>query len=153
MDAEQIQLMAKNLPPVHLLTQLVNNENTISYAVKDGDCFGIGLFNDTQVAVQRSYMSKGATFPNHNHREREYIVVYSGSVRFAVEPKALFMKSDKSGTQILGRDYNSAPIEVVLNVGDAIAFPAGVSHAVEALEDTWMIAITIPAAEGFPDGQ
>ena len=86
------------------------------------------LWKDEDVAAVRSYIPAGTCFPTHMHDEREHIVVYRGTVCFNVN----------------GRDIHLHP-------GDSLTIEKGVPHSCETQVDTWVIAITIPPSEEFPD--
>tara|TARA_Y100000310_G_scaffold345432_1_gene464967 strand:- start:5428 stop:5835 length:408 start_codon:yes stop_codon:yes gene_type:complete len=106
---------------------------TIEYNIENGECFGFGLYNNGKVAVQRNFISKGSLFPEHTHGETEHIVIYSGSLTFVVDGESKKLSAD-------------IPEE------NHILIPPNTQHSViEVEEDCWIIGITIPAGEGYPD--
>ena len=111
---------------------LSQHQEYVYYDVCNGTCFGIGVLKESgphSVAVQKAFMSNGTEFPYHSHEETEYLVVYSG--------KIIIHKGEDD--------------QVALGRGDAILIKPGQPHSVLALEDAWLIGITIPAAEGYPN--
>lgn len=101
----------------------------IEYDVDNGVSIGIDLFHNEQIAVQRTFCSGGSRFPRHYHKDvHEFLIVYSGKVD-VVEPE------DQAQT---------------LQPGDWIHFPPGTPHRLEIVENTWILGITVPAAEGYP---
>ena len=114
---------------VNKLNVLDAHNNEVIYESKnDGTIIGLGLFKDKYIAVQRAFISKGTISTLHDHKETEYLIVYKGKVEMEVS----------------GLTY-------VLGVEDRIRIKSHLPHTCEALEDTWLIAITIPASEEFPD--
>lgn len=112
------------------LNGMVNERRAkfIEYDVGAGTCFGIGLLKRDDVAVQQAFMSSGTRFPTHQHDEIEYLIVHHGRLVVWV-----------GGNQ---KD---------IGFGMSVRFNPGEPHTVEAQEDTWMIALTLPAASGYPD--
>jgi len=124
----KLKELTKELP---LLSNVIEKryKDSISYKMLHGVCTGEELFYHQTVAVQRSFMSKGAVFPIHLHKENEWLIVSRGHLKSINESKTTELKD-----------------------GDGIRIKEGESHVVEAIEDTWLIGITIPASEGYPHG-
>jgi quercetin dioxygenase-like cupin family protein len=112
--------------PLSELTRIVDG-NVAEYSSVPGDVVGQGLYNDRAVAVQKVLMKEGAVVDRHTHKSFEIMVIYEGKIRFY----------DDRGTHDL-------------DIGDSIYYPPGVAHSAEAMRDSWMIAITVPSAEGYP---
>ena len=107
----------------------------------DGTFIGFGLFKDKHIGVQRVYMSKGTKIPEHCHKEAEFTVCYLGS---------FILKCDTDHVMVNGKQESKKKL---LKPGDAAYFPPNSKHSGEMLEDSWVIAVTIPAAEEYPDAQ
>jgi quercetin dioxygenase-like cupin family protein len=126
---KKLQELTDKLP---LLTDYIKTRTpgSIEYIVDNigGTCFGINLFNSGQVAVQRNFISSGTEFKWHRHHVKEILIVYSGEIQVI----------NKQGEVKILRD------------GDLIAFAIDEGHSAIASEDTWLIAITIPAAASYP---
>lgn len=106
------------------------NEAVMEYKFDNGICIGFDLFTDKddRIAVQRITIPKGVTFINHSHIEREWYVVYEGTVVVRVkdqEPKTL-------------------------GPGQGYRFESNQEHEVEALDPVEMVCITIPASKDYP---
>jgi quercetin dioxygenase-like cupin family protein len=102
-----------------------------NYAVEGGseaECVGMSILNNGSVAVQDSFMTKGTIFPHHTQEEIEHLIVYKGRLLVHV----------------------AGVPDIVLEAGGHVRFNPNVSHGVEALEKTWLIAITVPAGKGYP---
>ena len=121
-NLEALKEMTKRLPDLIALAS-----STVRYDVMGGQCVGVNLRFAPQVAVQDAYMSAGAEFPVHSHDGVEHLVVYEGRLR--VETDGIVQE---------------------IGVGEGCVFLAGVKHTVLALENTWVIGITVPSDEGYP---
>lgn len=115
------------------LSEMINGSTdsaVTNYVVDSGCSVGWGLYKDGRIAVQRNELSAGTIFPAHTHTDKaEWIIVYNGSIRF----------------------WYGDTDTVVLQVGDSLKLEPNVPHSAEVLELCHMIAITIPADEGYPD--
>ena len=117
-----------NLDTLEKLIKSGNGETV--YECENGKCVGINLYSEPDVGVMRIYMSKGTEFPKHRHEhEKELGIVYSG--------KLLIRRG--------GQVYR-------LGIGDHFYFLPGEPHSAKALDDCWVIFITVPKAGGYPSG-
>ena len=124
-NLERLKELTENLSA---FAQRQQNDEVV-YNVKNGKCFGKNLYNSPEIAVQRSFISAGALFPEHNHDVFEILIVYRGELEARVDKKTM-----------------------VVSVGDSIYFEPLQVHSVMATQDTWMIGITIPADGSYPYG-
>ena len=106
------------------------NGNFIQYSpASDGTFLGFGLYKEKDVAVQKVFMSKGTEIAEHKHTETECGIIYKGKAKI---------------------NYNGKESKL-LEKGDSVIFKPNEPHSGIILEDTWMIFITVPAEEGYPD--
>ena len=124
---EKLRELTMQLPDLREYTKF-NTDGTVNYDVSEGTGLGVCLYNTPDIAVQRVSYSKGMTFPGHNHKEIEIAVVYSGLFRSVTTGKGMI---------------DQRP-------GDMVRFEPDENHCHEALEDTELIAITIPASKDYP---
>jgi len=104
--------------------------NYIDYDAMDGKEYqGRGIYKSEQVAIQRVVMERGTEIPEHNHKEMEYIIVVSGKFELQCEGKP----------------------DRICQHQDCMVFDPMVKHSGLMLEDTEIIAVVIPAGEGYPD--
>jgi len=96
-----------------------------------GTSFMVGLYKHHHIAVARQFASAGAVFPFHAHDQWELLLVYEGSMDLIVGDK---------------KDRRT------LRVKDFYYLEPGTPHYAEFNEDCWFLAITIPAAEAWPEG-
>lgn len=118
---------------VQKLPDLVSSRQPgmVTYCMADGKAaFGVKLLRQDFVAVQNVFMPAGV-FPRHSHAEREWVMLYCGKLR-------LIMDDDNK--------------DRVLTPGDGAFLESNTAHSLEALENSWMICVTIPAGEGYPNG-
>ena len=124
---DKLEILTNNLP------SLVKEESEgyVEYKVGKGTSLGFNLYNNGDIAIQRAFLTKGTTFPTHVHEnEIEILIIYKGS------GKLITIKEEK-----------------IFKSGETCRVEKGVPHSWEMLEDSWLIGITIPAGEGYPDGK
>ena len=127
---EELERMTNELPPIIRVEDIVafSNEGYVEYSVEKGRAFGLMLLDKESVSVMRLYMSKGTIFPETSNSSSETVIVFRGSVKARID----------------GKD------RCILNQGDSISFKPDQRHGGEALEDTWLIAVSVPRIEGYP---
>ena len=132
-NLERLRKLTEDLPPIQSLRDMVSERigQLIEYDIERGVCIGIGLYNTPDVAVMRFAMPKGSFIARHEHKnEVEIIVVYKGKMEFKI----------------------NGDVKVV-ETGEVALLPRHIAHTVEALEDSWMIALTIPASKDYADAR
>ena len=123
----------KNIERLRELTKTLSDvthhkRRFTDYECDAGTCLGFALINEPDVAVQKAFASKDSSIKKHVHQHSlEIIIVFKGT--------AVYSDKDK---------------EVKLEAGDLIAIPKNKEHSFYWPEDCWMIAVTIPADEGYP---
>jgi len=128
MDMDILEQLTKTLPDLSVFAR-GEALGCMEYEVEGGTSFGWNLLNIGEVAVQRNFMSKGTTFPGHTHPSNEWVVVSKGKLQFTIDHEQ----------------------QDVVYIGQCQFLPANCFHSAYALEDTSIIGITVPAAEGYPD--
>jgi quercetin dioxygenase-like cupin family protein len=93
----------------------------------DGQAFYFGLLNIPEIAIARTFVSNGTAFPPHMHIEKEWVIVYKGTLNFTLEDT-----------------------KITLKTGDSVVVEPNIKHEAKAVTDVWLIAITIPANEDWP---
>lgn len=126
---DKLRELTNNLPPVPKLGEFkVEHPAFTEYVMDVGSCISYNLLNQKEVSVAKTFISSGGQFPEHDHDEAEYAVVFSGAM--------IAYYGDKKKTMM---------------AGDCIKFEKGEKHRVRALEDTWIIAVTVPRSKDFPN--
>ena len=126
-DMKELREMTDKLPSLGNII-IEKRDNSVVYNV-NGTALGFGLYNSKDVAVQRVFMSKDTTFDQHVHSVHEWGIVYKGKVVF---------------------HYDGEQKEV--GEGQMIYLEPNHPHRGMILEDTWIIFITVPSDEGYPNG-
>ena len=129
---DKLTELTNNLEPPLTITALANfpADGAVEYRV-DGTCIGFNLWNESRISVQRCFLSAGAVFPEHTHEHSaEWLIVYAG---------------------LLQVQYGEEDMVTVLP-GQCVQFSPGQLHTVAAIEDSWMIGVTVPADPGYPTG-
>ena len=104
-------------------------QSVVEYDAACGTVIGFGLFMREEVAVQRAFLSLGSKMPRHQHDQTEFLIPYTGS-----------LKVTKNGES------------KIYKPGEVVTFPPNTAHHAEAMEDTYIVAVTVPAdQEGYPD--
>lgn len=133
---EKLIQLTPELPPVIPMLGDLKEDNEvrskiISYKLEGGTCISYGLFSSSEISVARTFVSAGALFPEHQHDEKEFALIFSGSAMVSIGN---------------GEEFHVGP-------GECIVLEPNVPHISRALEDTWFIAITIPYSKDYPDAR
>jgi quercetin dioxygenase-like cupin family protein len=97
------------------------------YNVKSGECYGVGLLNTKDIAVQHAFLGKNTVMDCHDHDEVEILVVYDGDL--IVECPKYVIVGEK---------------------GVAIIIQPKTPHIAKSENGCKLIGITIPASSGYP---
>jgi len=101
----------------------------IKYKIGKGTMLSVGLKKMGSIAVADTFMSKGSMALSHRHLQKEIVIVYEGAVIFEVDNR-----------------------NILLQEGDVLEINSNTPHSVvNVVEDTHVIAITIPADKSFPN--
>ena len=115
-------------PNIQQLEVLINGGSQAGWSngmKKMGDC----LYNDKDMAVDRVFMPAGTLFTTHLHDLTEILVCVSGQIA------------------IKTADENHQ-----LRPADVIKISPKTLHSCEAIENSWMIGILIPAVSDKAQG-
>ena len=99
------------------------------HQMERGHSFSWNLMSRPEISVARWFNSSGTAFPVHSHAEREWIIVFKGS---------LFLKLEDQD-------------EVRLLSGMYACINPGVEHSLRFEEDCFYLAVTIPRAKAWPE--
>lgn len=123
---EKLRHLTDNLPG---FGELVKNRapGYVEVEMTEGHGFGFNLLNQNEISVARWFNSKGTVFQKHAHPEKEWVIVYEGSLNLIYEDRV-----------------------EVLKAGDYSFHGPNTLHGATFDEDCWYLAITIPSAEDWP---
>ena len=102
--------------------------SVVEYSVDGGIAFGFACLNEKNISVQRVILSGGSRFPRHIHAVNEWLILYEGRLEVHTNGKV-----------------------VELGPADSIMFPVGQPHATSVLENTRLLAVTVPPDSAYPD--
>jgi len=115
--------LVKELPD---LQAKMYNPTSIDYEGSGGT--GSGLYKNTRIAVQRAYFPAGSSLHGHKHNEKEWLIIYSGKAEVEYEGK-----------------------KTLLCPGDSVYFLKNQTHSFKAIENTWVLGVTVPASDMYPE--
>jgi len=127
---DRVRELTPNLPSVPRLGNFkrdIINSSDVAYEVKGGYVMSECLFNTEHIAIARGIIQKGMEFPEHDHAEKEYTLIFKGSIEITSEGSTGILRS-----------------------GDFFVTDPNIPHSAVALEYTEYIAITIPASKDYP---
>ena len=126
-NLEKLETLTENLNIYHLFQRvsIIDTDNTHHPGVM------YGLFNDVQVAVSLIKVEAGAHFPAHAHVEYEIVVIYEGILQVKCPIDADW------------KTYRAPSVAIFNNE---------CAHEAQARTDVSIIAISIPAIAGWPEG-
>jgi len=129
---DRLRKLTETLPQIATLgdfkIQSEDDPKSVAYEIEGGNAISYALLSLPKVSVARTLVTSGAKFPEHQHDEKEIIVIFSGSAMMTI-------KGEKT----------------ILHEGDCMMFESNVPHSGRALEDVWFIAITVPYSKDYPN--
>ena len=140
-NIELLEELTKNLPTLDPLMFAAISNDTVSYAVECGEGTARNLMNISGIAVANCIFSPNTVLQRHNHEEKEWFLVYEGTLDVGVDGL-----STKDIGRLMGNGSNFE-----LKTGDFIFIPPKVPHVVSSTNGAKFIAITIPSSEAFPN--
>lgn len=92
-----------------------------------GHSFSWALVDQPEISCARWFNSAGTEFPEHSHQQVEFLIPYVGQIFLSI-----------------------AGVDSVLHTGQVQRIEPGVLHSSKFLEDTWYLAVTVPANDDWP---
>ena len=142
-NIELLEELTKNLPILDPLVFADIGNSAISYAVEGGEGTARSLMNIDGIAVANCCFLPGTVLPKHNHEEKEWLLVYDGTLDVSIDGLAT-----KDIERLMGNGSN-----FLLKTGDFIFIPPKVPHVMSSPDGAKFIAITIPSSAVFPNGE
>jgi quercetin dioxygenase-like cupin family protein len=137
-DMVELRRLTDSLPPLPIGLP-DGDDGFYEYpVVGEGSARAWTLMNDSRVSVARFMLAEGTVYPPHSHPvAKEWVIVYSG--RLLVEVRGAVSCAHFHGQ------------ESVIRAGQCVHFNRGQIHQATALDDTELVAITIPRDDAYPD--
>ena len=108
----------------------VSNGEEFTLDLPKGSATSVCLFENERINIARTHVSKGSIFPSHVHEDiREHIIVELGHIELLL---------CESGTKIN------------MTESDCYIVDCNTLHSARILEDTVLIAISMPPDPDFP---
>lgn len=101
------------------------------HEMEQGTSMSWDLWTEEGVSCARWFNSNGSVFPIHVHRQREWLIIVSGSMHFRLENEE----------------------ERRLMPGQFVVVEPGQRHRARFTEDCWFLAITIPRNKDWPSSE
>ena len=139
-NIELLEKLTKDLPVLDPLAFANIGSNAVSYDVQSGECTAHNLMNVHGIAVADCNISLGTVSARHSHPEKEWFLVYDGSIEVDIDGL-----ETKDIERLMGNGSN-----FTLDSGDFIFIPQKIPHVVTSPNGAKFIAITIPASQIFP---
>ena len=122
----QLRMMTDSLPRFPISLSDAPGDAKI-HEMEQGTSIAWELLHIPEITVARWFNSANTVFPEHAHKEREWLIVYKGSMVLSIPkqpPKRLL-----SGTSVI--------------------IEANTPHYITFMEDCWYLAITVPQTKDF----
>lgn len=124
-NLERLKILSESVFPLAMIANI--DKYNVKYNVSTGECNGVGLFKNEEIAVQHAVLGKHTVMDIHYHDELEIIILYEGD---------------------LSIEYDN--YSTVLEIGVPVTIPRGIKHFVKSIDGCNVIGITIPASSGYP---
>ena len=91
-----------------------------------GTSMSWGLLQQKEISVSKWFHAAGTEFPEHSHTQKEWVIVFSGT---------LIVHTEEGSKE--------------LKAGDFVFIEPEVMHSASAPEDVWYLAVAIPKIAGW----
>ena len=127
---EQLERLTPTLPHIPTLSDFKHvNGDVTTYEFDNGVAISENIYSIQDVAIAKTLIPKGTNFNTHQHNiSAEWVIVLDGILDVTIEADS-----------------------VILKKYDSIKIDAAKPHSAIAVEDTTIIAITVPRDEGHPE--
>lgn len=115
-----LRMLTPDLPPFPGFTETASG--FMRYKTLRGTMLGWEMLNLPKISVVRIFSSKDTMLAKHAHEQRELIAVYSGSLTVTID--------------------GQEPVRLL--PGMHICIEPRTVHTIQAPEDSWAVALTVP---------
>jgi quercetin dioxygenase-like cupin family protein len=123
--------LTNNLPPIPNFKQfeIGGEKHSKMYAVVNGEMRGYTIHSQPELSIAKVHMTKGSLLEEHIHGESdELLVVIDGELKLIIDNRITTLKKF-----------------------DHIKISKSINHIAFAPEETWLVAVTIPKDDGYPE--
>ena len=114
-------------------------DDLMELTLSGGIGYSLGLFKNEKVAVAKTKVSKGSIFAPHYHKETEILILFEGQLKIW---KGIAKMEDRDDIE-----------PIILDMAQTMIIEPNTPHLAEALADTQLIAVTVPASKRFPNAK
>ncbi len=129
-ESQSLTALRVLTPALPGMTELVNGHTGFrTMRTECGTAILMGVLKKPRCAAADTFLSAGTVVEDHVHESKEWFIVYQGQFKLEVDGEVICLRE--------GDSYYVAP---------------GTPHSVvETVTDTWLLAVTVPAEEAFPE--
>lgn len=130
MALDKLEELTPKLPLVPSIKDFqIINEGVVKYRLDKGEAISQSIYSTEDIAIAKFHIPEGSTFPTHAHyNSDEWLIILNGTISLLLE-----------------EEY------ILLNRYDSIKITADKPHQAIAVENSTIIAITVPRDDGFPE--
>ena len=130
MILDKLEELTSVLPHIPTLSDFkVEHDNITTYEFSNGVAISHNIYSTNDIAIAKTFIPKGTNFETHQHNvSGEWIIVLDGVLDLTLDSTSTLLKK-----------YDSIKID------------AAKPHSAIAVEDTTIIALTVPRDEGHPE--
>lgn len=127
---DKLEELTPNLPLVPSLSDFkIIKDDVTNYKLENGEATSESIYSTEEIAIAKFFIPKDGIFRTHVHSNSdEWLILLKGILEVAIE---------KDST--------------VLHKYDSIKITADKPHKAVAVENSTIIAITVPRDDGFPE--
>ena len=129
MALDKLEELTPNLPLLPSLEDFrIINEGVIKYRLNKGEAISESIYSTEDIAIAKFYIPAAGVLETHIHRTSdEWLIILEGTLEIFTEDS-----------------YN------ILTKYDSVKITADKPHKAIAVENSTIIAITVPRDDGFP---
>ena len=128
MSLIELKKLTENIPNIKDLAS-IKPATVQELETETGKLLMFGLYKDDKIAISRIFATAGTRMPVHSHDSIEYVLVWEGELIFEFNGKKLTLKEKEH-------------CKIKPNTPHSVFWPV----------DTNLLAVVIPAEEGWPNG-
>lgn len=129
MSIQEIQELTKNIPTSIKELAVFKPATVQELKTETGKLLMFGLYKSKKIAISRIFATAGTRMAVHSHNSIEYALVWEGELIFDIGGKKLTLKEKEH-------------CKIESNTPHSVYWPV----------DTSLLAVVIPAEEGWPNG-
>lgn len=130
-DMEAVRAITEMMRSSLIAQVKEKGRSVVEYHTETGAIFGFSLMSKPKISVQDTFSTKGSELAFHRHLVKEWLIVYEGLAEITLR-------------------LPDGDVVKTLEAGDSIYIDTGTTHNSKFLQDTRMLAVSVPADGGYP---